>query len=92
MLHCPSPTVAVPTAAAALSPAPGADFDGFGKVQRPGHVRLERADRFVAFKHPGHLGCIQPAQFQHLRAPALVFHVKEQHAGGVGDIRAVHAR
>ena len=76
ILHAPSPTVPVPTAAAALSPAPAATtvVSGGGR-EHPRHLRLPHA-----------------ANAQHLRRPHAVPNVVEEHPGRVRRVGAVHAR
>ena len=56
------------------------------------HFRLDRPHHLVALIEPGHLLQRDAADGEHLLAPALVFHIQQQHAGGIGVVTAMHAR
>ena len=67
------------------------DAHRFRQPQRSCSLRRERPHDLVALKQLRHLTFRYAAAGQHLRRPALVRHVQQQHPGGVGVVAAVHA-
>ena len=70
-------------------PRPGADYSVPGDPQRVRHLRLDRADGRKALEQLWQLCFRNTANLQHLSAPALVLHIQEQRAGGVGIVGGV---
>ena len=70
-------------------PRAGAHLHLGGEPQLGGDVGLQGANRLIALKELGHLVLREAAQVQHLLGPALVLHVQQQHAAGVGVVGAV---
>ena len=62
-----------------------------GQAQLLGHLGQQGAYRLIALKELGHLALSDAADVQHLPAPALVLHVQQQHAAGVGVVGTVDA-
>ena len=59
---------------------------GEAKLRR--QLRLQGAYRLVALENLRQLAFLHAADLHHFFGPALVLHVEEQHAGGVGHVRA----
>ena len=68
----------------------GADLHVLREAQQLRDLRPQRADRLIALVQRGHLCFRDAAQIKHFLRPALVRHIQQQHARGVGIVAAVH--
>ena len=68
----------------------GGNLNGGGNAQSGGDFRLYGTDTLVAFEELGHLRFRDAAEVQHFLAPALMLHVQQQHAGGIGIITGMN--
>ena len=63
------------------------DLSGLGQAD----ISSDIADDLEALKQLGHLTLADAADIQHLPAPALMLHIQQQHAGGVGVVAGMDA-